>query len=154
MERKMTDCINRKARLQLIGTKPFSPTSEREDRLINAFVSTVQNFPAADVREVKWIPFETRPMDEEERAYYSEHYGFELADEEAVIYCSQMPDHGQEVLVCNTYGNIWLDIFDDDPDYGVGFETNGDMDGLVAWMPLPKPYEPPNCGADMRGEQT
>ena len=106
--------------------------------------------PAADVREVKWIPFETRPMDEEERAYYSEQYGFALADEKAVIYCSQMPEHGQEVLVCNRYGHVWLDIFDDDPDFGVGFETNGDMDGLVAWMPLPKPYQPPNCGADMR----
>ncbi len=93
--------------------------------------------------EPKWIVFETRPMDEEERRYYSEQYGFGLADDEAVIYCSQMPDHGQEVLVCNKYGQIWIDTFDDDPDYGVGFETNGDMDGLVAWMPLPKPYEPP-----------
>ena len=46
-----------------------------------------------------------------------------------------------EVLVCNEYGHIWLDTFDDDPDYGVGFETNGDMDGLVAWMPLPQPPE-------------
>ena len=114
----------------------------------------VKELPSADVREAEWIPFETRPMDEEERAYYSEQYGFALADEEAVIYCSQMPDDGQEVLVCNKYGHIWLDIFDDDPDYGVGFETNGDMDGLVAWMPLPKPYQPPNCGADMREEQT
>lgn len=87
----------------------------------------------------KWIVFETRPMDEEERQYYSEQYGFGLADDEAVIYCSQMPDHGQEVLVCNEYGQIWIDTFDDDPDYGVGFETNGDMDGLVAWMPLPEP---------------
>lgn len=92
----------------------------------------------------RWTPFETRPMDEEERQYYSEQYGrFDLADDDAVIYCSQMPDHGQEVLVCNKYGRVWIDTFDDDPDYGVGFETNGDMDGLVAWMPKPKPYEPP-----------
>ena len=89
---------------------------------------------AKDVRDV----FETRPMDEEERKYYSEHYGYDLDDHEAVIYCCQLPEHGQEVLVCNEYGHIWLDTFDDDPDYGVGFETNGDMDGLVAWMPLPK----------------
>lgn len=96
-----------------------------------------------ELSKPKWILFETRPMDEEERQYYSEQYGFALADDEAVIYCSQMPDHGQEVLVCNEYGQICIDTFDDDPDYGVGFETNGDMDGLVAWMPLPKPYEPP-----------
>ena len=96
-----------------------------------------------ELSKPKWILFETRPMDEEERKYYSEQYGFALADDEAVIYCSQMPDHGQEVLVCNEYGQVCIDTFDDDPDYGVGFETNGDMDGLVAWMPLPKPYEPP-----------
>lgn len=87
----------------------------------------------------KWIMIESRPMDEEERWYYSELYGYNLTDDEAVIYCCQLPEHGQEVLVCNKYGHIWLDTFDDDPDYGVGFETNGDMDGLVAWMPLPMP---------------
>lgn len=84
-----------------------------------------------------WIPIESRPMDEEEREYYNEHYGYELTDDEAVIFCCQLPEHGQEVLVCNKWGHIWIDTFDDDPDYGVGFETNGDMDGLVAWMPLP-----------------
>ena len=98
---------------------------------------------AADVieklSEPKWIMIESRPMDEEERRYYSEYYGYNLTDDEAVIYCCQLPEHGQEVLVCNKYGHIWLDTFDDDPDYGVGFETNGDMDGLVAWMPLPQP---------------
>lgn len=87
----------------------------------------------------RWIRFESRPMDDEERKYYSEHYGYDLDDHEAVIYCCQLPEHGQEVLVCNVYGHIWIDTFDDDPDYGVGFETNGDMDGLVAWQPLPEP---------------
>lgn len=92
-----------------------------------------------ELSKPKWIMIESRPMDEEERRYYSEHYGYNLTDDEAVIYCCQLPKHGQEVLVCNKYGHIWLDTFDDDPDYGVGFETNGDMDGLVAWMPLPEP---------------
>ena len=92
-----------------------------------------------ELSKQKWIMIESRPMDEEERRYYSEHYGYNLTDDEAVIYCCQLPEHGQEVLVCNMYGHIWLDTFDDDPDYGVGFETNGDMDGLVAWMPLPQP---------------
>ena len=93
----------------------------------------------AELSKPKWIMFESRPMDEEERQYFSEHYGYELTDDEALIYCSQLPDHDQEVLVCNKYGHIWIDRYDDDPDYGVGFETNGDMDGLVAWMPLPEP---------------
>lgn len=104
-------------------------------RQIDLFV--IRGLPAADVRP-EWIMIESRPMDAEERQYYSEQYGYELTDEEAVIYCSQLPEHGQEVLVCNKWGNIWIDTFDDDPDYGVGFETNGDMDGLVAWMPLPE----------------
>ena len=92
-----------------------------------------------ELSKPKWIKIESRPMDDEERKYYSEQYGYDLDDHEAVIYCCQIPEHGQEVLVCNEYGHIWLDTFDDDPDYGVGFETNGDMDGLVAWMPLPEP---------------
>lgn len=100
------------------------------------------HYEAADAIEElskpKWIKIESRPMDDEERKYYSEHYGYDLDDHEAVIYCCQLPEHGQEVLVCNEY-DIWLDTFDDDPDYGVGFETNVDMDRLVAWMPLPEP---------------
>lgn len=54
----MAEYIQREAILRLIGTPPSSPTTEREDRLISAFVSTVENFPAADVRPVvkgEWI---------------------------------------------------------------------------------------------------
>lgn len=91
----------------------------------------------------KWIPFETRPMDVEEREYYKEHTGYDLTDDEAVIYVSQLPDQGQDVLVCSDRGGVWLDTFDDDPKYGIGFEGHGDMDGVAAWMPLPEPYEPP-----------
>ena len=91
----------------------------------------------------KWIKIESRPMTEEERKEWSEHIGYDIEYENAIIYTSKLPDDGEEVLVCNKYGHIWLDTFDNDPDYGVGFETNGDMDGIVAWMPKPKPYEPP-----------
>ena len=63
------------------------------------------------IRELpRWIPFETRPMDAEEREYYSEHYSYELSDDEAVIYCCEMPDHDQEVLVCNKYGSVWMPL--------------------------------------------
>lgn len=92
-----------------------------------------------ELQKPRWIKIESRPMDEEEWQYYSEHYGYNLTDDEAVTYCCQLPEHGQEVLVCGRYGRIWIDTFDDDPDYGVGFEENGDMDGIVAWMPLPAP---------------
>lgn len=95
-----------------------------------------------EVRGVgKWIPFETRPMDDEEREHWSTQLGYDIPEEEAVIFCSTLPDDGQEVLVCNKWGHVWIDEFQNDPDYGVGLEMNGDMDGVLAWMPLPKPME-------------
>ena len=89
----------------------------------------------------KWIRFESRQMDEEERQEYSERFGYELDDDEAVIYCCPLPDHAQEVLICDMYGDVRVDTFDNDPDYGIWFEENGDMDGIVAWMPLPGPLK-------------
>lgn len=130
----MTDCINRIDALNAVQDALFFH-SYAGGIAANALLK----LPAADVQEAKWVMIESRPMDEEERAYYSEQIGYDIEYEDAVIYCCQLPEHGQEVLVCNKYGNIWIDTFDDDPDYGVGFETNGDMDGIVAWMPLPKP---------------
>lgn len=108
-------------------------TNDGTDKLRNEAADAIE-----ELQKPRWICFESRPMDEDEREYYNEHYGYKLTDEEAVIYCCQLPEHGQEVLVCNRYGHVWIDTYDDDPDYGIGFETNGDMDGLVAWMPLPK----------------
>lgn len=100
----------------------------------------LRGMPSAEP-EQKWIPVKTRPMDEEERAEWSEKLGYDIEHEEAVVYTSQLPDDGQEVLTCNRYGHIAKDKFENDPDYGCCFEENGDMDGIVAWMPLPKPYE-------------
>ena len=96
----------------------------------------------------KWIKIESRPMTEEERKEWSERIGYDIEYEDAIIYTSKLPDDGQEVLVCSKWGHVWIDTFSDDPDYGVGFEENGDMDGIVAWMPKPKPYEPPKEDTD------
>ena len=54
----MTDCIDRNMLLKMISHKPSSPTTEREDRLIDGFISAVKNCPAAAVRPVvrgRWI---------------------------------------------------------------------------------------------------
>lgn len=102
--------------------------------------------------EQQWISFKTRPMDEDERKEWSEKLGYNLEHEDAVIYTGQLPDDGQEVIVCSKYGHIWIDTFEIDPDYGVGFEENGDMDGLVAWMPLPDPYEEHTMEEFMQGQ--
>ena len=50
--RGMAEYIDREALLKMIGTMPSSPITDREERLIRAFISTVKNFPAADVRPV------------------------------------------------------------------------------------------------------
>lgn len=89
----------------------------------------------------KWIPVTARPMDEEERKEWSEKRGYDIEYDEALIYTSQLPDDGQEVLVCGRYGGRWIDRFEDDPDYGCCFAENGDMDRIEAWMPLPEPYK-------------
>lgn len=95
----------------------------------------------------EWIPVKTRPMDEEERLLWSEKLGYDLEGDEALIYTSQLPDDGQEVLTCDRYGTVIIDKFGNDPDYGCYFEENGDMDGIVAWMPKPEPYK----GSDADG---
>ena len=88
-----------------------------------------------------WTPITARPMDEEERREWSEKLGYDLEDDDAVIFTSRLPDDGQEVLTSTRYGYVCTDIFCNDED-GCYFENNGDMDGIVAWMPMPEPY----CG--------
>ena len=91
-----------------------------------------------ELSKPKWIPIKTRPMTNEELKYWEELYEYGLSEEEAVIYCSPLPEDGQEVLVCSKYGHVWLDTFCDDGD-GIGFETTGNMDGIIAWMSLLEP---------------
>lgn len=93
-----------------------------------------------EVRHAQWIPITTRPMNEEERLEWAEENGFILEDDDAWVYNSQLPDNGQEVLVCGRYGAVWIDKFMNDPAYGCWLAETGDLDGIVAWMPLPKPY--------------
>lgn len=48
----MAEYIERDMLLKMISHKPSSPTTDREDRLINGFISAVKNCPAASVRPV------------------------------------------------------------------------------------------------------
>lgn len=117
----------------------------------NEALSMVSNHASTvDAEPVVWIPITSRPMDDEERNEWSEKLGYDIAndDGEALIFTSQLPDDGQEVLVCGRNGRVWIDTFMNDPDYGCYFEENGDMDGIVAWMPLPKPYRERREDAD------
>ena len=95
----------------------------------------IDKMPTVD----RWIPVKFRPMDSEEREYWEEQFGEKLADEDAVMFDCPMPEDGQEILV--SYRN-WICTDKCEMDGGCyGLEGNGDWDGIIAWMPLPTPYE-------------
>ena len=88
----------------------------------------------------EWIPIKSRPMDEDERQEWEDIRGYKLLDDEAIIYTSQLPDDGQNVLICLRNGDIRIDTFVED-EYGCYFCEYDDMESVVAWMPLPEPYK-------------
>lgn len=94
---------------------------------------------APTVERPKWIPITFRPMDEEEYEDFKKEFG-ELPIEERKMFSCPMPEDDQEILICNSWGRVSQDrcVMDE---CGYGLEENGDWDGIVAWMPLPKPYE-------------
>lgn len=87
----------------------------------------------------EWIPVTYRPMDEEEYEDFKKEFG-ELPIEERKMFSCPMPEDDQEILICTSWGGVSQDRCEMD-ECGYGLEENGDWDGIVAWMPLPKPYE-------------
>lgn len=109
----------------------------------DAICKDIDEFPSADVPDknvVKWIPVKTRPMDPEEKVEWEERLGVILTKEEAVIFTGDMPEDGQEILICSKYGHVTVDQCIND-EYGLGLESNGDWDCITAWMALPDPYK-------------
>lgn len=86
----------------------------------------------------EWNVIQKRPMDDDERAECSEWLGYDIADEDAYTY-TNLPDEG-EVIVCTEWGHVYIDEFCQD-EWSCWFDENGDMDGIVAWMPMPEPYK-------------
>ena len=82
--------------------------------------------------EPEWIPVTTRPLDEEEKAYYSGIYG---EDSITGIFDCRLPDCESCVLITTKYGVTTTNY---DPEYG--FEDY-DAEEILAWMPLPRPYK-------------
>ena len=94
-------------------------------------------------KEPKWTPVKFRPMDEEEKQYWEEHYGYKFGEDfDCKIFDCPMPDDGDEVWVCSKCGNVWQDTCQWD-DGGLYLESNGDWEDIVAWMPFikPSPYK-------------
>ena len=83
-----------------------------------------------------WIQIKTRPMTEEEKEYYSEY----LFEGNVLIYECPLPDDGQEVLITSKYGSVDKTTFY--TDCGNYFENYEDYDEVIAWQPIPEPYQP------------
>ena len=136
----MDDLISRQAaidvleeRLQANGHSNVALVSE-----LNRSIRCLMQLSSAQ-HEPKWIPVKFRPMDSEEREYWEDQFGEELADEDAVMFDCPMPEDGQEILV--SYRK-WINMDKCEIDGGCyGLEGNGDWDDVIAWMPLPEPYK-------------
>ena len=86
-----------------------------------------------------WIPITYRPMDEEEKKDYAELTGYDIEDLDIMLNCP-LPEDGETVLITDRLGNVEVDTFIKDCD-GCYFECNCDMEDVIAWMQMPKPYE-------------
>lgn len=108
-------------------------------------IAISKGVPYEERSQGEWIPIKYRPLTEEERIAFAEHYGIEYCDtvEEKAFDCP-MPEDRQCILISTSWGVV-EDVADNDID-GEGFicyelEVNGDWDGVDAWMPKPEPYK-------------
>lgn len=86
----------------------------------------------------EWKKIVKTPMTEEEKKEWSERLGVDVDYYGAYVY-GNLPDDGQEVLICTKWHTISIDTFCNDSDC-VYFD-NQDIEDVVAWMLLPEPYK-------------
>lgn len=91
-----------------------------------------------DIEYSPWIPIKMRPGTDEEYEEFSK-YG-DCPREDFCIFECQMPDDEQEVLITTRWGSVCIDTWHKEIDCS-WFEDHEDIDDVIAWMPLPKPYE-------------
>ena len=126
------DLISRKAAIEAVNSLTY-PSS-----LVDVKRKLV-DLPSAE-SEPRWIPIKLRPMTEEEKQHFKEHYGEEPLDEEAVVFNCHMPYDRQEILLSYHGGYVCIDQCEVDDNF-YGLKGVGDWDGVIAWMPLPEPYK-------------
>ena len=88
---------------------------------------------------LEWIPITYRTMDEEEKKEYADRTGHDVEKLNVILNCP-LPEDGQDVLITGRFGNVDVDTFFNDCD-GCYFECNSDMYDVIAWMPMPTPYQ-------------
>lgn len=99
----------------------------------NEIIDIINAQPQAD----KWILFEQREADEEEKEYWLENYGIEIE----YMLCGKLPNEYEEIIVSYSNGCVSEDIFLHD-----GMECYLDSGSelvteAIAWMPKPQPYK-------------
>nr|DAN77339.1 MAG TPA: Protein of unknown function (DUF551) [Bacteriophage sp.] len=83
------------------------------------------------MENMKWNKLTTRPLDEEEKEYYKD-------SKIDFMWEGDEPEIGEEVLVYTPQSTgVYTDIWTDDFDYGVGFESTDEP--VVYWMSFPEP---------------
>lgn len=130
----MDDLISRQAAIEALDKMKIYRPLDSDRYVISDCLNKIINLPSAQ----QWRVIEKRPMTEDERKEWSERLGYDIEYDEAYFY-SNLPDDGQDVLVSTRYGRVYMDTFCQDE--GCYFKENGDMDGIVAWMPKPEPYK-------------
>ena len=91
------------------------------------------------VEYTEWIEIKTRKPTEEEIQEYMENPYLDIDDPEDLIFFDcHMPEDGQQVLITSSWGNVSIDTYVQE--YGA-FEDHEDHGDVVAWAPLPKPFD-------------
>lgn len=122
----MSEYIDREAMMDILWNRAEEMSDILCDELIHIEPS------------LKWIPFRSRELDEEEKADHPEW---------DCMMCSPLPDDGQRILVtikCRNHEAVQFDEFYNDSDgcyLDSGYEL---VDEAIAWMPLPEPYKEDN----------
>ena len=114
-----------------------SPITYKDKQLLEINKKITQRIKALPSAQ-QWNIIKKTPMTEDERKEWSEKLGYDVEYNGAFIY-SNLPDDGEDVIVCTQYNRVYIDTFCQDD--GCYFEECGDMDGIVAWMPLPEPWK-------------
>lgn len=138
LEDRPYDCISREAVIELLMKEwvKHMPASYALDMNFSIMLSKIDNLPSI-TPQYNWIPTKGHIMTRDE--------GAEEYPEGTIILESPMPEENQEVLITvkGSGGSVWVDK-DTAMNDGDGWYTDGGyewLDDIVAWMPLPKPYE-------------
>lgn len=91
------------------------------------------NFSKVNTSIIEWHKITTRLPTNQEIEWYEEHEG----ETPEYIFDCEMPEDGAEILIATNWG-VDKDICCNDWDYGIGLESRGGWDCVLAWAEMPK----------------